>query len=121
MLRDVLYENIYHNRENYGLLNSEHLQELFDLNIFLHAVDVAAQFDPFGRNELNDKIVPLNVESFKKNFSKEALVKWAMATIPDEIPSITANSVVVTLHPSFTNAKKQLYMHLKKKCEHSFS
>lgn len=121
ILRDVLYANIYNSRENYGLLGSEHLQELFDLNIFLHAVDVAAQFDPFGRNELNDKIVPLNVEGFKKNFSKEALVEWAMATIPDEIPSITANSVVVTLHPSFTNAKKKLYTHLKKKCEHSFS
>lgn len=115
IVQDFLYYHLYKKRENYGYIKSTILNELLNNEVFIVCDDAPALFDPFGRNELNEKIAPYSIPGFKKNLKKEKLIDWVIATAPHIITELTSDAVAVTLHPKFTKTKRKVYSHLKQK------
>jgi len=120
-LRDFLYNHLYQDKEYFGFINNEDLQQLLNKKVFIECNKQLGLFDPFGRNELNKRLTSLKITGFKKNLSKEDLVSWIIDTVPDSIPAITSETIVVTLHPQLTKTKRKIYSHVKKKFQEDIS
>ncbi|UED78400.1 SWIM zinc finger domain-containing protein [Lysinibacillus sp. CD3-6] len=115
ILREFLYNHLYHNHENLGFVINDNIIELIKHNIFIVVDDIAAAIGAYKRNELNNMIEPFSIPGFKKNLKKERLIEWVIDTAPEIIPELTSASTAVTINPMFTKTKRRVYIHLNNK------
>ena len=113
ILLKLLYDFIYA-KEPYGLYKLSDGQELFDCNILTSHGAKIELLHFFRRNELNNMIIPLNVD-FKKNMKREALIDWCIANLSDRIDELLKGYTSVKLSDDFYAHRTKLYKYLHRK------
>lgn len=113
LLYDVLL-NIKKGVYEIGLISSPESDSLINKGILEERKNKKMLLEPYGRNELNAKILALDIP-FNKNMKKERLIQWCIDNIPDKIDDIAADAVVVSLSNEFDIARGKLTTYLKRK------
>lgn len=99
---------------------SDQLSTLLDSKIIVQVEDIEARLRHFSRNDINELVAPLNVPGFKRNMSRDSLVKWCLVTIPEHISSITPDLTPVTVAAAFRALLNNMRVYLRRKYDYAY-
>lgn len=92
----------------------EELDFLLAQDVVYESVDMQTLLECYGRNEIRERIIPLNIP-FNKNSSASQLVTWCMENIPDEVLTLFDDRTVVVVSKKYQPQRFKIYKYLVRK------
>lgn len=114
-LKNILFEILFHKKTSVGVKENTNISNIINQEILYKFEDPKELLGTFSRNELNNRLSPLNIVGFKKNMSLSKLIQFCIENIPDKINDIFSDALSVRLNPLFEKSKRKLYTYLRRK------
>jgi len=120
-LNEILHYKLKSYSTAAGVNESEELHTLIENGLLVAVKNPEAQLRRFiNVSDLNSRISPLKIPGFKKNMSYENFIRWCLETIPDRIPEIFSDIVVVKIAPEYKNSFRKISNYLRRKFDFEF-